>query len=250
MPPSLSPAAIVDLRRQIAALDAPRRAGGAVPFGLEAIDGRLADRGLAAGGLHEVAAAAPALAEQAAATLFVAGLAARMSPRPVLWAVTRFDLYAPGLEQAGLDPDRLLFAETRDDRELLAVMEDALGHGGLGAVVGEPRRIDMTASRRLQLAAAEAGIPALVLRQWRKRDMCPLAEPSAATTRWRIGCAASAPLGVPGVGRPRWSVELVRQRGGHPFTFVLEGCDAQGRLGVPAAAGDRAAGAERHARAA
>ncbi|MGN6622358.1 MAG: ImuA family protein [Sphingomonas sp.] len=249
MPSSNLSPSIIDLRRQVAALDAPRRAGGILPFGVEAIDSRLADRGLASGGLHETAATAPALAEQAAATLFVAGIAARTSA-PVLWAVTRFDLYAPGLEQAGLDPDRLLFAEARDDRELLAVMEDALSHGGLGAVIGEARRIDMTASRRLQLAAADARLPALLLRGWRKRDACPLAEPSAATTRWRIGCAASAPLGVPGVGRPRWSVELVRQRGGHPFTLVLEGCDAQGRLGVPAAAGDRAAGAERPARAA
>jgi hypothetical protein len=29
--------------------------------------------------------------------------------------VTRFDLYAPGLEQAGLPPGRLLFGEVRDD---------------------------------------------------------------------------------------------------------------------------------------
>ncbi|WP_066585088.1 ImuA family protein [Sphingomonas pruni] len=242
---------IADLRRRIAALDAPARVGGVVAFGVEAIDHRLADKGLAVGGLHEVAAAAPSLAEDAATTLFLAGIAARAAPlAPVLWALTRFDLYAPGLEQAGLSPDRLVFAQARDERELLAVMEDALRHGGLSAVVGETRRVDMTASRRLQLAAADGKTPALLLRRRKKLGACPLGEPSAATTRWRIGCASSAPLGIAGVGRSRWFVELVRQRNGNPFSLVVEGCDAQGRLGLPAPSADRAVGAGDQARAA
>ena len=242
---------IAELRQRVAALDAPARAGGVVAFGIEEVDRRLADNGLAIGGLHEVAAAAPDLAEDAATTLFLAGIAARAAPKaPVLWVLTRFDLYAPSLEQAGLPPDRLVFVQARDDRELLAVMEDALRHGGLSAVVGEARRIDMTATRRLQLAAADGKTPALLLRRWRKLGSCPLNEPSAATTRWRVGCSPSAPLGIPGVGRSRWTVELVRQRNGNPFTLVLEGCDAQGRLGLPAPSADRAAGAGNHARAA
>ena len=43
--------------------------------------------------------------DDAAATLFLAGIAAReahASGGPVLWASCRSDLYAPGLEQAGL----------------------------------------------------------------------------------------------------------------------------------------------------
>ena len=246
MPSTSHPSLIDELRHKISHFSTPTVAGGVVPFGLGEIDNRLADGGVATGGLHEIAPAAQALAEEAAAALFIAGIATRASSGPVLWALTRFDLYAPGLEQAGLPPDRLIFAQARDDRELLAIMEDALRHGGLAAVIGEARRIDMTASRRLQLAAAEGRTPALLLRQWRKRDICPLLEPSAATTRWRIGCASSSPLGVPGVGRPRWSVDLVRQRNGNPFSLILEGCDAQGCLALPATVADRAAGAERH----
>ena len=250
MPHSPRPPLIEDLRQKIAQFDTPTRAGGILPFGIDAIDSKLADQGIALGGLHEIAPSAQALAEEAAATLFAAGIATRASSGPVLWALTRSDLYAPGLEQVGLPPERLLFAQTRDERELLAVMEDALRHGGLAAVVGEVRRVDMIASRRLQLAAADGQTPALLLRRWRRRDCCPLDDPSAATTRWRIGCAPSAPLGLPGVGRFRWAVDLVRQRNGNPFSLVLEGCDAQGRLAVPAAVADRATGQERHAKAA
>src|SRR3546814_12988616 len=55
-----------------------------------------------------------------------------------------------------------------------------------------------------------------------------------------MGSLASTPLSMPGVGRGRWSVELVRQRGGPPFSLELEACDDQGRLALPAATRDRA----------
>ncbi|MCP5984287.1 hypothetical protein NL349_26930, partial [Klebsiella pneumoniae] len=90
----------------------------------------------------------------------------------------------------------------------------------------------MVATRRLQLAAAEADIPVLLLRRRRSREQDPLDEPSAAWTRWRIASAPSRQLDVAGIGRPRWSVELTRQRGGRPFSLIVEGCDETGRLAV------------------
>jgi protein ImuA len=217
-----------------------------LPFGIDALDGRLADGGLALGGLHEVTAATTALSDDAAATLFTVGIAARAAARTgrrVLWALTRFDLYAPGLEQAGLDPATLLFVEVREDKDVLAVMEDGLRHGGVAAVVGEVKRADMVATRRLQLAAMTGGSPALLFRRWRRQGVCPLTELSAAMTRWRIACAPSARLPAPGVGRARWTVELARQRGGPGFTMDLEACDDTGRLALPAASRDRATAA-------
>jgi protein ImuA len=68
-----------------------------LPFGIAPLDDRLADRGLDGAGLHEMAAASASLNDDAATTLFVAGIAARFADRPgftVLWALTRFDLYA------------------------------------------------------------------------------------------------------------------------------------------------------------
>jgi protein ImuA len=231
------------LRAEIAGVGTPRGATEGLPFGLESIDSRLSGGGLSRSALHEVSAAASSLVDDAAATLFLAGVAARLSTTggTVIWAVTRFDLYSPGLEQAGLLPDRTVYVEAQEDKDVLAVMEDGLRHGSLAAVVGEVRRADMTATRRLQLAAGERAIPVLLFRRWRRSGTCPLSEPSAATTRWRIGCAPSAPLGMAGVGRSRWSVELVRQRNGAPFTLIMEGCDATGRLALPATAPDRAA---------
>ena len=241
-----SPDRIADLRARVAAVAVSTADHGVLPFGVDRIDDRLALGGLSAGGLHEFTGASSTLADDAAATLFIAGVAARFAvaaASPVLWATTRFDLYAPGLEQAGLAPAHVIFAEPRDDAELLAVVEDAVRDGSPAAVVGEVRRASMTATRRLQLVAGEAGVPVLLFRRWHRAGVDPLAEQSAAATRWRVACAPSGPLPVPGVGRARWRIELARQRGGESFSLLLEGCDAQGRLAVPAAPRRRAAAA-------
>lgn len=236
---------IAALRAQLAA--GPARRAPVLPFGVAPIDSRLAEQGLDAHALHEIAPASPALCDDAAATLFVAGLAARFAEQgaTVLWAVTRFDLYAPGLDQSGLPPDRLLYSEAQGDDAVLALAEDGLRSGTLSAVVAEVTKISMTATRRLQLAADEGRTPMLLFRRWRRRAVCPLSEPSAATTRWRIRSAASEPLGHAGIGRPRWDVELVRQRNGNPFSLIVEACDDKGRLALPAPARHRAARAGR-----
>jgi len=213
-------------------------------FGIAVLDDRLADHGLAGAALHEVAAASSELSDDAAATLFAAGIASRFASEigsTTLWALTRFDLYAPGLEQVGLGPDRVVYAQGRKDAEVLAMAEDALRDGSLACVIAEVKAADQTATRRLQLAASDGRTPMLLYRRHRSRDRCPLEQPSSAMTRWRIGCMSSGGLPYPGVGRGRWSVELVRQRGGNPFSLELEACDATGRLALPAAARDRAA---------
>lgn len=224
-----------------------------LPFGIDAIDIRLGGGGLDGGGLHEVSAASPTLGDDAAATLFTAGAAARFAAEPnasVAWSLTRFDLYAPGLEQAGLPPRKLLYCEGRDEVMALALAEDCLRDGSFAAVVAEVKAADQTATRRLQLAAADGRTPMLLLRRWARAARDPLEIPSAACTRWRVGCAPSMPLPHAGVGRSCWSVDLVRQRGGNPFSLIVEACDGKGRLALPAPARDRAAAAgraDRHA---
>ncbi|WP_454888008.1 ImuA family protein [Sphingomonas oryzagri] len=224
-----------------------------LPFGVSDLDNRLNGGGLRAGALHEVAARTCSLVDDAAATLFLAGVAAREARNmraPVLWASCRNDLYAPGLAQAGLCSANVIYAQPGNDAALLAVVEDAIRDGTPAAVVAETAKVSMVATRRLQIVAAEADIPVLLLRRWRGRSQDPLGEPSAAWTRWRIARAPSQRLTVAGVGRARWAVELARQRTGGSFSLIVEGCDETGCLAVPAALGHRAAetaGPARHA---
>jgi protein ImuA len=243
-----------DLRDRIARIErgqAAVRPLGAVSLDIPAIDQALPGGGLRLGALHEVAGAGPDTEHAAAATLFIAGLLARLDG-PVLWVLRQADLFAPGLAGAGLQPDRMVFAEAGKD--VLAAMEEGLRHTGLASVVGEiAGRMTLVASRRLQLAAEQSGVLAVVLRRSRSFDDPALNEPSAAVTRWRVTALPSPPVlphapATPGLGRARWHLKLTRCRSGEPGSWIVEACDAEGRLALVADIRDRSAeeAARRH----
>ena len=225
---------IDDLRRQIERLGGAHGTRKSLPFGVLALDRHLPGRGLTLGALHEVIEHGPAAEFAGSATFFTAGIAARLKG-PVLWCLTRRDLFAPGLMKVGLHPDRIIYAETNRDADVLPLIEEGLHQKGLGAVIGEVSRLGLTASRRLQVAAEASGVPALVIRRWwtvAQKDLTKL--PTAASTRWRVSPVPSEVVPAGGLRRGRWQVELVRCRGAQPRSWILEACDAQGRLALPA----------------
>lgn len=237
--------AIESLRAQIEKIEGrSRRAKSVLPFGIAEVDSRLPGGGLARDALHEIAGGGNGAVDGAAAALFAAGIAARTTGK-TLWCITRPDLFAPALAQAGLTPDRVIYVEAGDDKTVLACMEEGLRHGGLGAVVAEVARLTMTTSRRLQLCSEETGSIGIALRRWRRHtDASDFGQPTAAMTRWRVSVLPSEPLPVPGVGRARWLVELIRARAGESADFELEACDDTGRLALPADLVHRPAQAE------
>jgi len=100
------------------------------------------------------------------------------------------------------------------------------------------------ASRRLQLAAERSGITAFLLRRWREGRQAARerALPNAAVTRWRIAPLPSRPVrGEPGIGCPRWRIELSRCRGGEPASWEMEVPDATDHVSLSAALADRPA---------
>lgn len=229
-----------DLREQIERLDGgPLRRRGALPFAVSAIDKHLPGGGLALGALHEFGESGLEAEHAGLATLFVAGVLARLSG-PVIWCLRRRDLFQAGLSSVGLHPDRVIYVETYKDSEVLPAMEEGLRHGGLAGVVGEVARLGLTPSRRLQRAAGASGVTGLVIRRWRSdAERASSIDPIAATTRWRIGPAPSSAPPAPGLSRARWLVELVRCKGAEPRSWLLEACDAAGRLALPSDVAER-----------
>ncbi|MGH7126018.1 MAG: ImuA family protein [Stellaceae bacterium] len=215
-----------------------------LPFGVSAIDAALPGGGLVCGALHEIGGLGGDEEDGAVAAAFLAGILARLAPpAPVLWCHVADDLYGPGLVAHGLAPQRLISVRARDDRMVLEAMEDGLKVPALAAVVGEAGALPLTASRRLQLAAANSGVTAFVLRRWWTGTQAEAerAAPVAATTRWRVSARPSRPIdGEPGIGRLLWSVELTRCRGGVPAHWILEACDATGHVALAAELADRA----------
>lgn len=177
---------------------------------------------LEAGRLHE---AIPAAHAETAALAFLIGASAPSGL--LLWVredaagAEYGEAYAPGLAQFGVDPGRLLLVRAGKRLEALWAAEEGLKWGGrvlleLGAR-GKP--LDLTATRRLSLAAAATGATALALRG----DAGRQAPPSSAWTRWRISSAPSRAPQRDEIGAPALAASLVRHRGGvRAQDYVLE----------------------------
>jgi protein ImuA len=208
-----SPHRLAALRRRIDQLTqfCGNAAYARVPLGHDAVDAVLGG-GLARGKLHEIVAAEAD--DAACATGFAAMLARRLGGALVWLRVdgTGGVLHAPGLNEIGLDPGVVLSVSTPDPPTLLRAAGDVMRCGAVGVVVielwREPKRIDLTVSRQLILAAEISGTTALLLR------IAADPVPNAAQTRWSVCAAPSSPLAANAPGLPALDIELLRQRGG------------------------------------
>jgi protein ImuA len=244
--PSLSPipdraAALAQLRGLLA-----RQAGwreevhAGLPFGLAALDSHLPNGGLACGALHEIVPTMQAALP--AAFGFVVAILARLSSsygdgladsertnahchrteRRIVFVMAAHTLRqcgrlsGHGLNSLGLDPRRAILVETAHWQDSLWAVVEALRSAAPQAVVGMIDRLDLKTSQKLHLAAADAGLPLLLLRP------SQTLESSSATTRWRIGATTGARDRFGSYACARWQVQLERCRNGRPGEWVVE----------------------------
>ena len=213
-------------RKMLAGLVAESRPGAASSFNLGAAEpDRVLANTLVRGALHEVYAAEGA--DLPAACGFALALTLRASQaqgetkpnaRPIVWVRQDFldseagCLDAHGLSSFGLDPSRLIVVRARDTQQALRAAGDAVRCAALGAVLlepwGEPKALDLTATRRLALRAEASGVTFFLLRM--------AAKPSAsvALTRWLVRPQISTPLAAKAPGAPVFGATLLRHRGG------------------------------------
>ena len=218
MAPPLNLQTLSDLRISCTAVAKPTVADDAarISFGTTCMDTPLGG-GLTRPALHEVFATCGA--DAATATGFAVAVAIRAAEdRPVVWVRQDFSsaetgsIYPPGLKELGLDPTRLILVRARNAVDVLKAGAEAARCSSLAMVLIEPwgahRVIDLTASRRLSLAAQASKTPTLLLQT--------AAEPvaSAAETRWQISALPSRALEANAPGYPAFKVKLLRHRGG------------------------------------
>ncbi|TPG15704.1 hypothetical protein [Sphingomonas oligophenolica] len=205
------------MRESSALIESLRRAA---PFGVSAgardpVEAWLR-QGLARAQLHELYALDAQ--DAAAATGFAVALAIAAGALPLLWIRTddaerrHGRILGAGLVELGMAPTALVIASVADEAGLLRAAADAARCAGLGTLVVESHdrapRIDLTATRRLMLAAEASGVTVLLLRLGAEPT------PSAATTRWGVTAIPSTPLPTDAPGHPSFAVELLRRRGG------------------------------------
>jgi protein ImuA len=211
-----------DLRTELLRIERGSDSASCPPLKLcSEIDRYLPEHGLARGALHEIQARDPG-----AGLAFCAVLLGR-TVGDVVWIAPQSDaVWPPGLQALGLDASRLILARYRKPQEGLWSMEEALRCAAIGGVVLQLDQLDLTAWRRLQLAAEAGSSLGLLL-----RGAAAGQGPSTATTRWR---AASLPQQT---ARSQWQLDLLRCRKGQPTSWHASWQDgalqAQRRAAAP-----------------
>ncbi len=160
--------------------------------------------------------------------------------RPWLWVQDKAAIrltgrpYRPGLPQALRH--RLVHVAACTPEDALFAIEEGLRCRDLAFVLGEiagnPRALDLTATRRFSLAAERHGVPLWLVRLDARHDL------SSARMRWDVRAAPSPQprWNTQAPGRPAWRAELFRARRHPPGEWLLG--EGEGGLRViPAEAG-------------
>ena len=186
-----------------------------LPVAREVSSRTLLPPALAQAGLHEFYAGSEA---DGAATSGVILALASQSAGPILWVRQAFlngeagTPYPQGLMEFGIDPARIILIQPKDAPSVLQAGLEGARAPALAAVLmelwGEVKALDLTASRRLALAARATGTRLLMGRV--AAQPCP----SAAETRWDVRVAQSRALAANAPGPATVALRLLRHRGG------------------------------------
>lgn len=170
------------------------------------------------GAVHEFITASR---EDVSATAgFMAGLVSTVLPATgvIAWVGAGGTIFPPALEQFGIEPDRVIFFEPLKKREIQWTVEEALRCEAFSAVVAAWSDISFTESRRLQLAVEKTNTTGFIIRHNPKQ-----LHTTPCVARWKVTSLHSRPVDdLPGVGFPKWNVELLKVRNGKPGNWIME----------------------------
>jgi protein ImuA len=158
--------------------------------------------------------------DAAASSGFISGLLGPLMRHggACLWISAARKIFPPALKAFGVAPDKIIFIDVQREREVLWATEEALKCEGLAAVIAEVRELTFMQSRRLQLAVEVSKVTGFVLRS----DLRRLSA-TACVARWQItSVPGELAAGMPGVGFPRWQVDLLKVRNGKPGSWHVE----------------------------
>lgn len=170
--------------------------------------------------------------ERAATSGFISALVSRINYKAglCLWVANHRSVFPPALQLFGVPPDRVLFVNVCSSKQALWVTEEALKCPGLSIVIAELPELSFTQSRRLQLAVEQSQVTGFIHRYQPRIE-----NTVACVSRWRIRPMPSLALdGLPGPGRCRWKVELLKVRNGKPGVWQIEWTDQGMREMKPA----------------
>jgi protein ImuA len=177
----------------------------------DTVDRWLPFGGLPTGCIHEVKGTT-----LASATAFCAILAARIARDhgSILYIAPDRSLCPPGLLPYGMKLDQILHVTARHRQNRIWALMEALRCSQVSAVVALVDELDLTESRRLQLAAEATGVTGFLLGS---AQATSIASP---ITRWKVH-STKADSARP-FDEPVWKLDLLYCRSGRPGNWTLE----------------------------
>lgn len=170
------------------------------------------------GAIHEFCC--DAQEDEAPTTGFIAGLLSTVMPigATAVWIGPKPLIFPPALQSFGLAPERMIIVSIPKEKNMLWAMEETLKCAAVSAVIGEIRDLSFTASRRFQLAVEQSNVTGFLVRRAPRQ-----LNTTASLSRWKISSLPSETKDeLPGVGFPRWQVDLLKVRNGKPGSWQLE----------------------------
>lgn len=135
-----------------------------------------------------------------------------------IWISSTGTIFPPALKYFGIAPDKIIFIKLKKEKEILWTVEEALKCAGLAAVICEIKELSFIASRRLQLAVEQSQVTGFILHSNPRK-----LNTSACISRWKITPLQSMPGdNMPGIGFPRWNIDLLKIRNGKPGNWQVE----------------------------
>ena len=211
---------ISDLRKKMMGWEGfrPAKPGMENDLGLGELAAAFPDGVFPTGAIHEFISSTPE--DTAASGGFIVGLVQKLltAGGACLWISYTRRIYPPALKLFGVDPDRVIFVDVLLQKDVLWVTEEALKCEGVATVICETKDLSFTESQRLQLAVEKSHVTGFILRKGVKK-----VNTTACITRWQIRPVRSQLRpGMPGVGHPRWQVDLLKVRNGRPGNWTVE----------------------------
>ncbi|RZL20426.1 MAG: Error-prone repair protein ImuA [Pedobacter sp.] len=207
------------LRKSILTMQGSRRQGeiNTISTGLGPIEAAFPNKTFPTGAVHEFTS--QAFSHVAATNGFIGGILSSLMQKggACLWIGTKRSVFPAALHLFGINPERIIFIDPTHTKHALWAIEEALKCSTLAAVVGELSDLTFTQSQRLQLAVEQSHVTGFIHRIGARSNNA-----MACVSRWKITPVLSESDGLPGLGLPRWNVQLIKVRNGIPGAWQLE----------------------------
>jgi protein ImuA len=207
----MAPSSVVEnLRQQVRCLEQTQRRFSRTVSIADAVDRWMPHGGLPTGCIHEVKGTS-----LAGALAFSSILSARIAGDHgnILYIAPDRSLHPIGLLPYGVKLDRFLYVSVPRSQDLAWAMMEALRCAQVSAVMTVLDGVDLTASRRLQIAAENSGATGFFLGH---ASSAPIASP---LTRWKISARGRSGQRF---DEPVWMLDLLYCRGGRPGNWMVE----------------------------